>query len=243
MTHNLTTSIIHEVQSLINHLHIKGRIDYKTRAFLSPKTHPGLLYSTDYEKYTNLTVLYDPLSQPMTPQRTYHHMSITSYSHTWKQSRHSPKTQDTSDTINLPNLPEGACLVTADVVSTYNNIPHREGTETGIQHIKNNIALLPENSPRPGTIQSSLNIILTNNHLQYNDMFFQQTMGTICASPYASIFMQKMESQILNHEPHYINFWCRFIDDCFFIFTHGEDKLHKVLTFMNAIHPAINFTF
>ena len=115
MTPNLTTSIIHEVQSLINHLHIKGRIDYKTRAFLSPKTHPGLLYSTDYQKYTNLTVLYDPLSQPMTPQRTYHHMSITSYSHTWKQSRHSPKTQDTSDTINLPNLPEGACLVTANV--------------------------------------------------------------------------------------------------------------------------------
>ena len=74
-------------------------------------------------------------------------------------------------------------------------------------------------------------------------MFFQQTMGTICASPYASIFMQKMERQILNHEPHSINFRCRFIDDCFFIFTHGEDKLHKVLTFMNAIHPTINFTF
>ena len=78
MTHNLTTSIIHEVQSLINHLHIKGRIHDKTHAFLSPKTHPGLLYSTDYQKYTNLAVLYDPLSQPMTPERTYHHMSITS---------------------------------------------------------------------------------------------------------------------------------------------------------------------
>ena len=64
-----------------------------------------------------------------------------------------------------------------------------------------------------------------------------------CASPYASIFMQKMESQILNHEPHSINFWCRLIDDCFFVFSHGEDKLHKVLTFMNAIHPTINVTF
>ena len=31
---------------------------------------------------------------------------------------------------NLPNLPEGAFLVTADVVSMYNNIPHREGIET-----------------------------------------------------------------------------------------------------------------
>ena len=53
-----------------------------------------------------------------------------------------------SDTLNLPNLPEEACLVTADVV---NNIPHREGIETVIQHIKNNMALLPENSAHPGT--------------------------------------------------------------------------------------------
>ena len=68
-------------------------------------------------------------------------------------------------------------------------------------------------------------------------------MGTICAPPYASIFMHKIESQILNHAPHSIRFWRRFIDDGFFIFTHGEDKLHEVLTFMNAIHPTIKFTF
>ena len=73
ITHNLTTSILHEVQSLIDHLHIKGIIDDKTHTFLSPKNHTGLLYSTDYQKHTNMTVLYDPLSQPMTPtQRTYH---------------------------------------------------------------------------------------------------------------------------------------------------------------------------
>ena len=43
-----------------------------------------------------------------------------------------------SDTLNLPNLLEGAYLVTADVVSMYNNIPHMEGIETIIQHIENN---------------------------------------------------------------------------------------------------------
>ena len=110
-----------------------------------------------------------------------------------------------------------------------------------------NIALLPENSPRPGTIQSLLDIILTNNHFLYDDMFFQQitgkAMGTICAPPHASIFMHKIESQILNHAPHSIRFWRRFIDDGFFIFTHREDKLNEVLTFMNAIHPTIKFTF
>ena len=59
--------------------------------------------------------------------------------------------------------------------ATYNNIPHREGIETGIQHIKNNIALLPENSPRTGTIQSFLNIILTNNNFQYCNKPWEQS--------------------------------------------------------------------
>ena len=82
-----------------------------------------------------------------------------------------------SETLNLP---EGAFLVTVDVVSMYNNIPHREVIETIIQHIKNN-----KGPPRSGIIQTFLDIILTNNHFQYDNMFFQQIIGTsmgiICA--------------------------------------------------------------
>ena len=46
-----------------------------------------------------------------------------------------------------------------------------------------------------------------------------------------------------NPAPHPIHFWCRFIDDCLFIFTHGEDKLQEVLHYMNNVHPTIKFTF
>ena len=106
-----------------------------------------------------------------------------------------------SETLNLP---EGAFLVTVDVVSMYNNIPHREVIETIIQHIKNNKGLLPENSPRSGIIQTFLDIL--TNHFQYDNMFFQQIIGTsmgiICAPPYASISMHKIENQILNHAPN-----------------------------------------
>ena len=94
-----------------------------------------------------------------------------------------------------------------------------------------------------GNIVLSVNIILTNNHFQYDNMFFQQIMGTICAPPYASIFMHKIENQILNHAPHLIHFWLRFIDDCFFIFTHGEEKPQEVLNYMNDVHRNIKFTF
>ena len=54
-----------------------------------------------------------------------------------------------SDTLNLSNLLEGACLFTGDVVSVYNNILRREGTETVIKNFKDNMALVPENSPSP----------------------------------------------------------------------------------------------
>ena len=105
-----------------------------------------------------------------------------------------------SETLSVPNIPEEAFLVTEDVVSMYNNIPHREGIETIIQHIRNNKGLLPENSSRSGTIQTFLDIILTNNNFQYDNMFFQQiigtSMGNICASPYAPIFMHKIENHI-----------------------------------------------
>ena len=77
-------------------------------------------------------------------------------------------------------------------------------------------------------------------------MFFQQimgtSMGTIWTPPSASIFMRKIENQILNHAPHPIHFWRRFIEDCFFIFTRGEDKLQEVLNYINDVHP-IKFTF
>ena len=71
-------------------------------------------------------------------------------------------------------------------------------------------------------------------------LFPGTAMGTICAPPYAFIFMHKIESQILNYAPHSIHFWRRFIDNC--LFTHGEAKLHEPLTFINAIHPTIMFT-
>ena len=250
MTHNLTTSILHKVQSLIEHLHIKGIIDDKTHTFLSPKNPPRtpLFYGLPKVHKPNW-----PL-RPIVSANDSPTENISSYVNHFLQpymKAHQSFTKDTghflSDTLYLPNLPEGACLVTADVVSMYNNFPHREGIETIIQHIKINMALLPENCPQPGTIQSFLDIILANNRFQYDDMFFQQimgtAMGTICAPPYASIFMHKIENQILNHAPHSILFWRRFIDDCFLIFTHGEDKLLEVLAFMNVMHPTIKYTF
>ena len=166
--------------------------------FYHQKTHLGHHCSKDYPKYTNLTALSDLLfHQPMTlPQRTYHPMSTISHNHTWKHFHRSSKTLNISSPrlLNFPNFPEGAFLVTADVVSMYNNIPHREGI---IQHIRNNKGLLPENSPRSGIIQTFLDIILTNNHFQYDDMF-SHLCPTICFHIHAQN-MAQIHRRLLFH--------------------------------------------
>ena len=139
MTHNLTTSILHEVQSLIDHLHIKGRIDDKTHTFLSPKNQPRTPLFYGLPKVRKPDCSLRPIdSANDSPQRTYQQcQSLPTAIHESTPVIH--QRHFLSDTLNLPNLSEGACLVTAYVVSTYNNIPHREGIETGIQHIKNNM--------------------------------------------------------------------------------------------------------
>ena len=36
--------------------------------------------------------------------------------------------------------------------------------------------------------------------------------------------------------------WLRYIDDMFFVWTHGEDKLHDFLSRLNEFHPNLKFT-
>ena len=37
--------------------------------------------------------------------------------------------------------------------------------------------------------------------------------------------------------------WLRYIDDIFFVWTHGEDKLHDFLSRLNEVHPKLKFTY
>ena len=157
MTHNHIHTVRQEVQSLIDYLHIKGTIDDRTFNFLSPKNPPrtplfyGLpkvhkpdcplrpIVSANDSPTENISSYVNHFLQP-------HMKALPSFI---KDTKHF-----LSEILNLPNLPDGAFLVTADVVSMYNIIPHTEVIETIIQHIKNNKGLLPENSPLSGIIKT-----------------------------------------------------------------------------------------
>ncbi|XP_065642363.1 uncharacterized protein LOC136073993 isoform X2 [Hydra vulgaris] len=139
-------------------------------------------------------------------------------------------------------------LVTADVISLYTNIPHRESIDD-VNFYLNRAP--PYNGPikRPPTafIDITLETILTHSNFQFSTNHFLQltgtTMGTRMAPPYANLFMGRIDEKIIDQFSMWISFYKRFIDDIFFIFHGPPEKLTQVFEFMNAIHSTIKFTF
>ena len=67
-------------------------------------------------------------------------------------------------------------------------------------------------------------------------------MGTKFAPPYAILFMADFEESTLSNLEYAPWIWWRYIDDVFFIWEHGEEKLDAFMTYLNSVHPTIKFT-
>ena len=82
---------------------------------------------------------------------------------------------------------------------------------------------------------------------EFNSNLFQQisdtATGTKFAPSYACIFMDQIETKFLRTQNHESMVWFRFIDDIFFIWTHGEEKLKEYIADFNAFNPNIQFTY
>ena len=89
--------------------------------------------------------------------------------------------------------------------------------------------------------------VLRNNYFEFDSSIFQQSSGTAIGTksdpPYTCFFMDQqktkfLESQILKHLV-----WFRYIDGIFFIWTHGEGKLKKLMEDFNSVSHDIKFTY
>ena len=71
--------------------------------------------------------------------------------------------------------------------------------------------------------------VLKNTYFEFNEKVNKQISvidsGTKCAPPYPCIFMDQVETKFLETQKNKLLIWFRYIDDVFFIWTHG--KLHK----------------
>ena len=68
-------------------------------------------------------------------------------------------------------------------------------------------------------------------------------IGTKFAPPYACIFMDEVEMEFLKSQELQPFLWLRYIDDIFFIWTHGTQELDSFLNELKKFHPNLNFTY
>ena len=88
-----------------------------------------------------------------------------------------------------------SCLVSLDVKASYTNIPHEEGLDTVENTLKGTY-----HCDFIQAILSLLTLIIKLNNFTFNDDSYLQVSrcarGTICATPYANIFMGKFDTLI-----------------------------------------------
>ena len=67
-------------------------------------------------------------------------------------------------------------------------------------------------------------------------------MGNKLAPSFANIFMGNFEEKFVYSYPLKTLIWKRFIEDIFFIWTYGDNKLQDFVTHLNNCHNTIKFT-
>ena len=155
--------------------------------------------------------------------------------------------RDSTHLINILqdfSIQPGILLCTLDVTSLYTNIPHLEG----IQCTKEMLAIYkpPDTLPHNSYIIELLELVLTNNHFEFNGEFYHQlsgtAMGTKLAPSYANLFMTKFEDKYVYTYPLQPLLWKRYIDDIFLVWPHGKNSLNEFIKHLNTVHSTIKFT-
>ena len=118
--------------------------------------------------------------------------------------------RDSTHLINILNeltLQPGMLLCTWYITSLYTNIPHNEG----IKAIKEILAIhrTPSNLPHNSYIIELLDVVLTNNHFEFDGTLYHQVsgtaMGTKLAPSYANLLTKLRRNMYIYtlYDPYY----------------------------------------
>ena len=87
--------------------------------------------------------------------------------------------------------------------------------------------------------------MLKNNIFTFGKKTLKQKRGTAIgtkfAPPYSILFMAELEEKIIKESEYKPYLWWRHIDDIFFLWQHGENKLKSFIDKINKVHPTNNF--
>ena len=127
-----------------------------------------------------------------------------------------------------------------DVVGLYPNIPHDEG----LSALRKRLNERDKKDVSTDTLVELAELVLKNSIFNFNERTLKQKRGTAVGTNFApphfvyGIIGGKNYSDSYNK----LYLWWRYIDDIFFIWEHGEEKLRNFVQTLNEIHPTIKFT-
>ena len=92
-----------------------------------------------------------------------------------------------------------------------------------------------------------LRLVLESNVFEFNKEFWIQllgtAMGTRAAPTYANIFMNRLETEMLENCPNHLRElifdWKRFIDDILLLFLGSYEELEELYSYLNGYHPTM----
>ena len=158
--------------------------------------------------------------------------------------------KDTNDFLkklrSLTNLPGNSLLCTMDVVGLYPNIPH----DKGLSALRKRLNERDKKDVSTDTLVELAELVLKNNIFNFNKRTLKQkrstAIGTKFAPVYSILFMAELEEKILEIVDNKPYIWWRYIDDIFFIWEHGEEKLRNFVNNLNKFtaewsQKSINF--
>ena len=124
----------------------------------------------------------------------------------------------------LQSIPNSAILVISNLVALYPGIPH----EAGLKALKNALYNRENRSISTEDLIKIACFVLQSNYFEFNGIVKQisgTAIGNKFAPTYACIFIDKLETDFLNTQEYLPLVRYRYIDDIFFIWTHGKENL------------------
>eukprot|EP00061_Rhincodon_typus_P001053 g13581.t1 len=124
------------------------------------------------------------------------------------------------------------------VSALYTSIPHDDNIAATAS------VLIINNCQFPDTILQLIRFILDHNIFTFHNQVFIQTQGTAMGTKpqYANIFMYGFEQDFFAARDLLPMLYTRYIDDIFFLWTHGEESLKQLGSNINKFHPTIRLT-
>ena len=146
-------------------------------------------------------------------------------------------------TKNISTIPKDSILVTADFVGLYPSIRHNAGLKALEKALndRTNKKVLTEDLVKMAKFS------LKNNYFEFNGKVKQQILRTAIktklTTPYACIFMDKVETSFLETQEMSSLVWFRYIDDVLFVWTHVEEKRDSFLEELNRCNSYLKFAY